>query len=410
MEQNAPPHHPGNAARAGKRPMSERVYLEDSYCRELTTMPSSRQCRDGRWLVRLERTIFRPEGGGQPAARGTINGLPLLALDEEDGDVIHALAGDPGPGPVELRLDFARRYDLMQQHTAQHMLSQILVRLYGAPTLSFAIGPEHSSIETGRPSYDDEEIAALEEEFARRAWESLAVRVFETDDVSGLGLRRAPKVRGRIRVVEIAGFDRSACGGTHVASSAELAPLKILRVERVRGNARLYYVAGGRALRDHRLKHEMAQRLQRLVTLSPAEIPGQVEALIGERDELRRQAQRARRLEMEREAAAAAAGGEPLVVREFAGADAAELRAFASAVMAAGRPVVAYSRSRPDNEALVVAGCGGGADLRPLAAPFFALLAGKGGGSAVLIEGRASDLSRLPEALALLGAATAPRA
>lgn len=387
--------------------MSEKAYLDDPYLCEFTAAPVSRQCRGGRWFVRLERTIFRPAGGGQPADKGTVNGLPLLELGEEDGGVVHVLGADPGPGPAELRLDFARRYDHMQQHTAQHLLSQVLLRLYGAATLSFAIGPDHASIETGRPAYDEGEVAALEEEFARRAWQALPVRVFASEDASELGLRRAPKVQGRIRVVEIAGFDRSACGGTHVASSAELAPLKILRVERLRGNARLYYVAGGRALRDHRLKHELAQKLQRLVTLPPGEIPGHVAALLAERDGLRREARRLRRLELEREAAAAAAGAEPLVVRELAGADAAELRFFAQAVTAAGRPAVAYSRLGSGGKAHVVAAAAGDADLRPLAAPFFALLAGKGGGSAALIEGRAGDLARLAEAAALLGAALA---
>lgn len=384
--------------------MTEKLYDADPYLSEASTRVTRSEERDGRWRVRLERTIFRPEGGGQPADAGTVNGLPLLALAEEDGDVVHVLERDPGAGEMELRLDFARRYDHMQQHTAQHLLSQLLLRRFGAATLSFAIGPEHSSIETGRPAYSDEELRELEEECARLAWAALPVRVFSSDDPSPLSLRKPPKKSGRIRVVEIADYDRSACGGTHVRSSAELAPLKILRVERVRANARLYYAAGGRALRDHRLKHDLALRLQRLVTQPLGEIPARLEALLRERDELRRERRRERRQEMEREAARALAGSDALVRREFAAGEPEELRAFAAAVAAAGRNVLACSRPAPGAGAahVVVARGRGDADLRALAAPLFALLAGRGGGSAALLEGRAGDLSRLDEAADLL--------
>jgi Ser-tRNA(Ala) deacylase AlaX len=384
--------------------MTEKLYDADPYLGEASARVAHRQEHNGRWRLRLERTIFRPEGGGQPADAGTINGQPLLALEEEDGDVVHVLERDPGPGDAALRLDFPRRYDHMQQHTAQHLLSQLLLRRFAAATLSFAIGPEHSSIETGRPAYSDEEVRELEEECARLAWAALPVRVFSSDDPASLALRKPPKKGGLIRVVEIAGYDRSACGGTHVRSSAELAPLKVLRVERVRANARLYYAAGGRALRDHRLKHDLALRLQRLITQPLDEIPAQLEALQRERDGLRRELRRARRREMEREAAQAAAGAETLVRREFAACEPEELRAFAAAVAAAGRHVLACSQPVAGAGAahVVVARGRGDADLRALAAPLFALLAGKGGGSAAMLEGRSGDLSRLSEAAELL--------
>jgi Ser-tRNA(Ala) deacylase AlaX len=392
--------------------MSEKVYERDPYCRELATSVSSRECRDGRWRVRLERTIFRPAGGGQPEDAGTVNGLPLRTLESENDDIIHVLDGDPGGGEAVLQLDFERRFDHMQQHSAQHLLSQVLVRRFAAATLSFAIGPEHSSIETDRPAFSDGEVAELEGECARLAWAALPVRAFAADDVSGLGLRKPPKVRGRVRVVEIAGFDRSACGGTHLRSSAEIGQLKIVRQERVRANARLYYVAGGRALRDHRQKHDLAQRLQRLVTQPPPEIPAHVEALLRERDELRGELKRARRREMEREAGLAAAETGTLVVREFSGCDPADLRFFAGALAAAGRHALAYSRLQaPGTGIHVVIGRGhGDFDLRLIGARLFALLDGRGGGGPSLLEGRANDLSRLEEAMALLRDSLGPRA
>jgi alanyl-tRNA synthetase len=385
--------------------MTEKLYLRDPYLRETGAMVSRRENRDGRWSVRLERTLFCPEGGGQPADAGTINDLPLLALEADGDDVIHILAGDPGGGEMRLRLDFERRYDHMQQHTAQHLLSQVLVRRFDAATLSFAIGPEHSSVEVGRPAFSEEEIRALEAECARLAFAALPVHVFETDDLSALHLRKPPKVRGRIRVVEIEGLDQSACGGTHVKNSAELGLLKIVRLERVRANVRLYYAAGYRALRDHQSKHDVAQRLQRLVSQPLAEIPSGVESLLRERDEMRRALQKARQREMEREAVDAAAAPGDLVIREFSGCEPADLRIFASALMAAGKHVLAFQRSQP---AHVVVGRGrGDFDLRALSARLFALLGGKGGGSAGLLEGSGGDFSRVPEAADLLRASLA---
>ena len=380
--------------------MTERVYHRDAYCSELPARIASREFRDGRWLLRLDSTIFRPEGGGQPADGGTINGIPLLALEEDGDDIVHVVGGDPGGGDARLRLDFERRFDHMQQHTAQHLLSQVLVRGLQAPTLSFAIGPEHSSIEIGRPAVSEDEVRALEAECARLIFAALPVRVFESDDPSDLYLRKAPKKQGRIRVVEIEGFDQSACGGTHVRNSAEIGPLKIIRTERVRANVRLYYAAGWRALRDHQLKQDVAQRLQRLVTQPLAEIPERVEALLKERDELRREMKKARRRELERETAETAAAGAALVVREFSGLDPDDLRFFATLLMKAGHHVLAYQKAGP---AYVVIGRGRGEfDLREISSRVFALLAGRGGGGPNLLAGGGGDFSRIDDAARLL--------
>ena len=380
--------------------MTEKIYQHDPYCQEITARITGKQCRDGNYRLRFDRTVFCPEGGGQPADQGTVNDLPLLALEADGDDIVHVLGQDPGEGEVRLRIDFARRYDHMQQHTAQHLLSQVLVRNFHAATLSFAIGPEHSSIEIERPEFSAGETRELEAECARLVFSRLPVKVFASDDVAGLQLRKPPKVQGRIRVVEIAGFDRSACGGTHLGNIAEIGLIKIVRSERVRAHVRLYYAAGTRALRDYQLKHEVAQLLQRAVTQPLAEIPAQVEAVLRERDELRRALKKSRRRELEQEIAAATAGGAALVVRDCSGLDPAEMRFFAAAVMQRGKSVLAYQGTRPTH---VVIGRGSGdLDLRQLCPRIFALLNGKGGGSANMVEGRGDDPSRLPEVVELL--------
>jgi len=402
---------PGGAGRPGKtgcgkknnpggNEMTEKIFQHDSYCREITAGITGKEQRDGRFRIRLQRTIFCPEGGGQPADHGSLNGLPLLELAVEDDDIIHVLERDPGQGEVCLQLDFPRRYDHMQQHTAQHLLSQVLIRLFAAPTLSFAIGPEHSSIEIGRPQLNEEEIVALEDECARLVFANLPVRIFASDDVSALHLRKPPKVKGMIRVVEIDGIDQSACGGTHLKSSAEIGLLKIVRTERVRANIRLYYAAGYRALRDHQLKHQVVQRLQRLVNQPMAAIPLQVETLLKEKDELRRSLKKAQRRELENVIAGELANDSPLIIREFSGLDPSELRFFVSGLLNAGRQALAYQQAP---QKYIVIGRGRGtSDLRLISSRVFSLLGGKGGGSENLIEGRGEDFSRIAEVVELL--------
>ncbi len=380
--------------------MTEKIYLRDPYCRETTARVTGKEQRDGRFRIRLERTIFCPAGGGQPDDRGAINNMPVLGLASEEDDVIHILELDPGPGEACLRLDFARRYDHMQQHTAQHLLSQVLVRLFEAPTLSFAIGPDHSSIEIGRAEFKQEETLLLEAECARLIFANLPVRIFASDDLSALQLRKPPKRQGKIRVVEIQDLDQSACGGTHLKSSAEIGLLKVIKTERVRSNIRLYYAAGYRALRDYQLKHEVAQRLQRAVTQPLADIPLQVETMLREKDELRRALKKTQRRELEREADAAGANNDPLTVREFSALDISEIRFFATSLLNRGRNVLAYSQSP---QKYIVIGRGRGtADLRRISARIFTLLGGKGGGGENLIEGRGEDFSRIAEVVEML--------
>ncbi|TFG74393.1 MAG: hypothetical protein E4H23_12065 [Chrysiogenales bacterium] len=247
----------------------------------------------------------------------------------------------------------------------------------------------------------------MEEECARLIFANLPVRIFASGDISTLTLRKPPKRQGEIRVVEIEGLDQSACGGTHLKSSAEIGLLKIIRTERIRANIRLYYEAGYRALHDYQLKHLVAQHLQRLVTLPLEEIPARVEAQLKEKDELRRALKKAQRRELEREIAGEIAIDRSLVVREFSGLDIPELRFFATSLLNQGRNVLAYSQSP---QKYVVIGRGlGNCDLQRISARVFALLGGKGGGSANLIEGRGQDFSKISEVAELLQASLAEK-
>ena len=380
--------------------MTEKIFHHDSYCRECIAHIAAKKNKNGRWQIRLDQTIFNPAGGGQPADHGTINGFPVQELAAIDNDIIHVLDQDPGQDEMHLQLDFPRRYDHMQQHTAQHLLSQVLLRFGGTATLSFAIGPEHSSIEIGRSALNEEEIRDIENECARLIFANLPVRIFTSRDLSALKLRKPPKTQGIIRIVEIDGFDQSACGGTHLRSSAEIGLLKIVRTDHIRNNVRLYYLAGLRALGDYQLKHEAMARIQHSITLPWMEIPAQVEKLVSEKDNLRRTLKKSQRRELEKEIAAAAAAAETMVIREFNGLDSVEMRFFTISLVNQGKQVLAYTQ---DPQKYIVIGRGKGSfDLRQISAQIFALLGGKGGGRENLLEGRGQNFSKISEVIALL--------
>ncbi len=379
--------------------MSERVYQSDSYLAETEARIIKKESSSGQWQVWLERTIFAPEAGGQLADSGTINDIPVESLREEGGKIIHILGRDPGAGTAHLKIDFQRRYDFMQQHTAQHLLSQVLVRLDNIPTLSFAIGPEHASIELGRSSLSDEEIAAAEQECFRLILENRPVKIYERDDLSGIGLRKPPKVSGLIRIVEIADYDFSACGGTHVLHTGEIGLVKIVRSDRVRSNVRIYYVAGGRALRDYQQKNQLVNRIQRQITLPPEQIPQGIENVLAEKEKWEKQTKAWMRKELDAEIDRWQQGPETLIVRRFDGTGIDEMKYFTAALIKKGKNVFAYS---PGLQYILIGRGSGSCDLKRFSAEIFSLLSGKGGGRDTLIEGKAADFAKLDAALARL--------
>jgi len=379
--------------------MTVRLYDSDPYQAEMTAEIVRKELRDGLYRVVLDRTVFCPRGGGQPGDQGKINGIELVDLIEEEGEIIHLIGADPGTGTAKLDLAFDRRYDHMQQHTAQHLLSQYLQREMGINTLSFAIGPDHSSIELSVTALTDDEIDAIEDGCSRLIFRGMPVTIRETGDADSIHLRKPAKKTGTIRVVSIGDYDHSACGGTHVRQTGELGAIKIIRTDKVRGHLRVYYLAGLRALSDHQAKTRILARIQRLVTLPPAEIPDGIESLIRERDELAREVKTLRRRELDAEVTTLAATTDLLIVRRFDDGGIEAMRYFTAALLQTGKNVLAYHPAL----GYIQVGCGSGAtNLKALAPEIFSLLAGKGGGRETLIEGKAADFSRLDEVIGLL--------
>ena len=259
----------------------------------------------------LDRTIFYPEGGGQSADRGTINGFPLLDVREEGEEILHILSAGDGaalkPGPGELVLDRVRRRDFTLHHTAQHLLSGTILRLTGFPTVSMRLGDEVCTIDVDAPAFPEETIIAVEEavQDAVEADAPVVIHLCPPENLGDFPLRKVPPQGEEvIRVVEIRGNDFSPCCGTHLDSTAHIGMLRILGAEKYKGKTRLSFIAGRRVLRDSRLLGKNAGIASRALKVPVAETGPGVLALLDRTNALER---KLKALEEENAAAKAAA-------------------------------------------------------------------------------------------------------
>lgn len=343
--------------------MTERLYYHDSRLTQFSATVQEVQGGADGARVRLDRSAFYPESGGQPADRGKLGGADLVDVQVVEGHVWHDLAPGsrlPKVGEVVTGvIDWERRFDLMQQHSGQHLLSQVFVQLYGWETVSVHMGEESNTLDLETPIVTSAQLEAAEVEANRLVREALPVKIYfvESSEIDTVPLRRAPKVTGTVRIVEIAGYDWSACGGTHVATTAELAPILVTGSERRRGGVRVTFLCGERALREvvrtRRLLNEAAAGFSTDV----AEVP----LLIARTQEKVKETQRVndalreRLLGMEAErllVAAEIAGDLRIVVTQRDDLDAAGVRLLAS-LLAAQPQVVALVASEQEGKTLL---------------------------------------------------------
>ncbi len=381
---------------------SERLYHDDPYTTSFRARIAASGEHAGRPAVELEATCFYPEGGGQLGDRGTLGGARVVDVQvTEEGRIWHVLDGADAPsGEVDAELDWARRFDHMQQHTGQHVLSAAFERLVDAPTLSSTLGEERSVIEVALAGADWQLVGRVEEAANRVVWEDrpVALHWVEPEDVGRFQLRKAPAVAGRIRVVEIPDWDASACGGTHVRRSGEVGSIKVIRWEKVRGNVRFEFLCGARALHDHAWRTEALVEAARRRTLKDRDVIAQLERAAAERDELRKglAALTARLIETE---ARERVGVPPQGVAGFdARRPREEVRLLALKSLEAGAPWVALGAAGPDPCLMVGRAKPLAADLRTLLPGLLERAQGKGGGSPDLVQVAALDGGKAEEA------------
>jgi len=280
--------------------MTERLYYHDAFLKEFDARVIS--CEpDGpsgqRWKVVLDRTAFYPSSGGQPHDLGTLAGIPIVEVaGAEDHSVVHYTSAAVPAGPVRGKIDWARRFDHMQQHTGQHLLSAVFVELFQFQTVSFHLGREICTIDLDAPSIVPRHLDEAERRVNELIFEDrvVTVRFGTAEELAAAGIRKEVDREGILRAIEIEGIDRQPCGGTHLARTGQAGLLLIRGLERRRDAWRLEFVCGFRALAAGRGDFASLGQAASLLRCGRREVPQVVERLIEER---RTQHSSAKRLE-----------------------------------------------------------------------------------------------------------------
>ncbi len=277
--------------------MTEKCYLEDAYRVSFpANVLSCEALPSGRFAATLEKTYFYPESGGQPSDRGRIGDAEVVDVRENDaGVIIHEVTAPVERGEVQCEVDWQRRFDHMQHHTGQHLLTRAFIETVDMPTVSFHMGEEACTIDLEGGKLDEKVLVRAEDLSNAVIWEDreVLIRTVPLSELEEGALRRSlPPGVSEVRLVEIQGFDVVACCGTHVKRVGEIGAIKVLKYEKVRDSYRIHFKAGRWALRDHQEKHDLVKVLANRFTTSIEGISERVEKLAGEAQRARRDLQK----------------------------------------------------------------------------------------------------------------------
>ncbi len=382
--------------------MTERLYYRYSFLTEFDAQVISSTPAGGQHQIILDRTAFYPTSGGQPFDRGRLGDAAVLDVCEnEAGEVLH-ITDCPLPiGSVHGAIDWPRRFDHMQQHTGQHLLSAIFVSLFGYATVSFHLGREISAIDLAAPGVSPDQLAAAERRVNEIIFEDRPVHVrFGTrEEFAAVGVRKEVQRDGLLRAIEIEGVEMNPCGGTHVSRTGQVGLMLLRKVEKQKGNWRIEFVCGGRALaaarEDRRLLLESARAL--------GGAPGDLPALVSRVAEDRKQSDRLRKDLQSRLAGHEAqalwvgslsgADSTHLVRRILEPADMDYLRLLATKFVECG-PGIALLAGRPGGHVVFAQSPGLPHDMSALLRAALAPAGGKGGGSRDFAQGSCPDAAQ----------------
>ncbi|REJ14716.1 MAG: hydrolase [Caldibacillus debilis] len=255
--------------RMGAKGMTEKLFYTDPKVFEWDAEVTGAAFHDGLWHVTLDKTAFYPEGGGQPCDLGTIAGKEVIHVMKKGEEVVHIIKEKPEGTRVHCQIDKVRRLVHTQHHSGQHLLAAVCLKMYRAKTLSIHLSMNSAAIELDVPALSDEQLENIEKEVNRLILEGRRIRIFYINraEAGRYDLDEIPEGIERLRIVEIEGVEYNACGGTHVGSTSEIGPLKILKTERVRGHVRLHFICGIRLFEDYKEKLSLlADILEKLST------------------------------------------------------------------------------------------------------------------------------------------------
>src|SRR5688572_14413033 len=374
---------------------SERLYYTDPYLVEFDAVVRETTPQSDRWKIVLDRTAFYPTSGGQPFDTGTLGDARVVdVFDQEDGTIGHLVDSEIETNSrVRGHVDWPRRFDHMQQHTGQHLLSAAFEREAGAKTVSFHLGTSASTIDLDKELPADQ-IVKVEEAVNGVLWEDreVCVKFVTPSEAAKLPLRKEPLREGDLRIIEIKDYDLSACGGTHVRRTGAIGVIAISGYERFKGGLRVEFVCGGRALRAYRSLKNSVTGSVRLLSVLPDDLPSAIEKL----QTAGRSEQKSREGLYERlaahEAASLAASGQKIgaanvVTAAVSGWDANGLKKLAGSIVARPATIAVLLTTESPALAVVARSQDQSLDTGAVLKAMIDQFGGRGGGKGAMAQG-----------------------
>lgn len=375
--------------------MTERLYYTDCYLKTFDARVVDSDA--GGTRIYLDRTAFYPTSGGQLYDLGTLGGVAVTEVVDEEDRIAHVLAGPLTGDVVSGVIDWERRFDFMQQHTGQHLLSAVFAELFGYKTVSVHMGVDNCTVDLDAASVSEPQLAQVEMRCGEIIAQARPTQITFEDGAAGL--RKESARTGTLRVVSIDGIDRSACGGTHVRSSAEIGLVLAGKTEKIRSSTRVEFACGNRALRRARGDNQLLSAITRALLLPAVHAPERIAVLQEQNKVLDKERGRLATELAKREGRELYASGLRRVEQRGMIDDA--MRARAQAFVAGEQAeFLAVSENPPSILLAVSPDSGVNAGERAKAA--LAAVGGRGGGNAALAQGSVPDASALERVVALL--------
>lgn len=383
--------------------MNKRIYFDDPYQVEFESKIIDRVKHNNRTALILEQTCFYPESGGQPADKGTLNGVEIIDVIEDKGRILHIVDQEVAETKVNGKVDWKTRFDYMQQHAGQHILSQSFWELMQGKTMSFHLGQDVSTLEIDIQKISDLELEKVEEGANKVIFQNREIKTYfiDEDKIGEIPLRKPPKKTGLIRVVEVADYDFSACGGTHPSRTGEIGLIKILKWGRIRNNLSFEFVCGSRALKDYTLKNRILLQAASRLSVGEEEVPDAVEKLFTDLKSEKKQRRKVLIKLSELEAGDIRQNAEGRIIKKiYSGRSRDDIRHIALNIIRNPGYIVLFGLKADRKANLILARSEDiDFDMRQLIPAASQLINGKGGGRPSLVELAGDNVENLKHAL-----------
>ena len=369
--------------------MKDLLYYQDAYIRQFdASVTSSGQDEDGTYIV-LSNTAFYPTGGGQPHDIGTLNGVAVTNVEKVDGEVRHYVTSAV-TGDVHGEIDWSRRFDFMQQHAGQHILTAAFVELFDLPTVSFHLGSDTVTIDIAADSISAEQLAAVEARANDIILENRPITTtwITREELSQYPLRKDIAVDDDdIRLVIIPDYDYNGCGGTHPTSTGQVQMIKVLFVEKMKKQSRVHFVCGKRVFNALHMRKHVLSDVARQLSVPEEEAAIALQKVMSAAKQAEKQLKDAQDTLLEQQAAQLAT--QTIVAHAFTNYSMQQLQKVARTITTINPDAQTFIASQNDDKLQFVAARGANIErsMKDISAAVLPTIHGKGGGSDQFVQG-----------------------